>query len=249
MPGHPPAAIRPWTTAKKGTLVPCNLPIVVTLAGVTVETFGPFIRNYIGTRRIKVIVIHISANVNTIRHISLFSSVMHKESCGLFVFFVNGRQFQKYPSRGGQHPPLIPDFRKHPDERIRPVGAARSRPQPRISASTRLNGATSDIVPFNERLCLVRLRADSIRPYGLGGEAAAIQRTAQLRTLREAKSLPYRTQKLSVFLCTLPGGSGNQRIDTSPVRHYPAATSRPAQTQYDWKGANNHAKILPPRRG
>ena len=130
MPGHPPAAIRPWTTAKKGTPVPCNLPIVVTLAGVTVETFGPFIRNYIGTRRIKVIVIHISANVNTIRHISLFSSVMHKESCGLFVFFVNGRQFQKYPSRGGQHPPLIPDFRKPPDERIRPVGAANSRPQP-----------------------------------------------------------------------------------------------------------------------
>ena len=28
---------------------------------------------------------------------------MHKESCGLFVFFVNGRQFQKYPGRGGQH--------------------------------------------------------------------------------------------------------------------------------------------------
>ena len=35
------------------------------------------------------------------------------------------------------------------------------------------------------------LRADSIRPYSLGGEAAAIQRTAQLRGLREAKSLPY----------------------------------------------------------
>ena len=108
------------------------------------------------------------------------------------------------------------------------------------------------------------LRADSIRPYSLGGEAAAIQRTAQLRTLREAKSLPYRTQKLSVFsvyvtgrvreptyrykpraalsggiaarlrsfrfsLCTLPGGSGNQCIDTSPVRHCPAALP-PAST-------------------
>ena len=35
------------------------------------------------------------------------------------------------------------------------------------------------------------LRADAIRPYSLGGEAAAIQRTARLRTLREAKSLPY----------------------------------------------------------
>ena len=35
------------------------------------------------------------------------------------------------------------------------------------------------------------LRADSIRPYSLGGEAAAIHRTARLRQLREAKSLPY----------------------------------------------------------
>ena len=35
------------------------------------------------------------------------------------------------------------------------------------------------------------LRADSIRPYSLGGEAAAIQRTARLRGVREAKSLPY----------------------------------------------------------
>ena len=35
------------------------------------------------------------------------------------------------------------------------------------------------------------LRADSIRPYSLGGEAAAIHQTARLRQLREAKSLPY----------------------------------------------------------
>ena len=35
------------------------------------------------------------------------------------------------------------------------------------------------------------LRADFIRPYSLGGEAAAIHRTAQLRGFREAKSLPY----------------------------------------------------------
>ena len=49
------------------------------------------------------------------------------------------------------------------------------------------------------------LRADAIRPYSLGGEATAIQRTAQLRTLREAKSLPYRTQKLSVFSVYVTG--------------------------------------------
>ena len=35
------------------------------------------------------------------------------------------------------------------------------------------------------------LRADSIRPYSLGGEAAAIHRTTQLRAFQEAKSLPY----------------------------------------------------------
>ena len=49
------------------------------------------------------------------------------------------------------------------------------------------------------------LRADSIRPYGSGGEAAAIHRTTQLRALREAKSLPYRTQKLSVFSVYVTG--------------------------------------------
>ncbi len=53
-------------------------------------------------------------------------------------------------------------------------------------------GRRLTLLPRNERLCPVRLRADSIRPYSLGGETAAIQRTAQLRTLREAKSLPYR---------------------------------------------------------
>ena len=52
---------------------------------------------------------------------------------------------------------------------------------------------------------LGKRRADSIRPYSLGGEAAAIYRTAQLRTLREAKSLPYRTQKLSVFSMYVTG--------------------------------------------
>ena len=116
------------------------------------------------------------------------------------------------------------------------------------------------------------LRADSIRPYSLGGEAAAIHRTTQLRAFREAKSLPYRTQKLSVFsvyvtgwvreptcgynpraalsggiaarlrnfrfsLCTLPGGSGNQRIGTSSVRHClaalpPAATASKCFADY-----------------
>ena len=49
------------------------------------------------------------------------------------------------------------------------------------------------------------LRADSIRPYSLGGEAAAIHRTTQLRAFREAKSLPYRTQKLSVFSVYVTG--------------------------------------------
>ena len=43
------------------------------------------------------------------------------------------------------------------------------------------------------------------RPYGLGGEAAAIHRTTQLRVFREAKSLPYRTQKLSVFSVCVTG--------------------------------------------
>ena len=71
------------------------------------------------------------------------------------------------------------------------------------------------------------LRADSIRPYSLGGEAAAIHRTAQLRTLREAKSLPYRLRSFRFISVSLPGGSGNQRIGTSPVRHYPAALPPP----------------------
>ena len=35
------------------------------------------------------------------------------------------------------------------------------------------------------------LRADSIRPYSLGGEAAAIQRTAQFRGLRADSIRPY----------------------------------------------------------
>ena len=61
------------------------------------------------------------------------------------------------------------------------------------------------------------LRADSIRPYSLGGEAAAIQRTAQLRTLREAKSLPYRLRSFRFSLCTLPGGLGHQRMRTMSV--------------------------------
>ena len=45
------------------------------------------------------------------------------------------------------------------------------------------------------------LRADSIRPYSSGGEAAAIQRTAQLRTLREAKSLPYMASAILQSSC------------------------------------------------
>ncbi len=45
------------------------------------------------------------------------------------------------------------------------------------------------------------LRADSIRPYSLGGEAAAIQRTAQLCTLREAKSLPYMASAILQSSC------------------------------------------------
>ena len=65
------------------------------------------------------------------------------------------------------------------------------------------------------------------RPYSLGGEAAAIHRTAQLRTLREAKSLPYRLRSFRFSLCTLPGRFGNQRIGTGSVRHYPAALPPP----------------------
>jgi len=45
------------------------------------------------------------------------------------------------------------------------------------------------------------LRADAIRPYGLGGEAAAIHRTTQLRTLREAKSLPYMASAILQSSC------------------------------------------------
>ena len=67
------------------------------------------------------------------------------------------------------------------------------------------------------------LRADSIRPYSLGGEAAAIQRTAQLRTLREAKSLPYRLRSFRFISVSLPGRFGNQRIGTGSVRHCLAA--------------------------
>ena len=40
------------------------------------------------------------------------------------------------------------------------------------------------------------LRADSICPYSLGGEAAAIHRTTQLRAFQEAKSLPYMASAL-----------------------------------------------------
>ena len=61
------------------------------------------------------------------------------------------------------------------------------------------------------------LRADSIRPYSLGGEAAAIQQTAQLRTLREAKSLPYRLRSFRFISVSSPGGGGNQRIGKNPA--------------------------------
>ena len=46
---------------------------------------------------------------------------------------------------------------------------------------------------------------DWFDPYSSGGEAAAIHRTTQLRAFREAKSLPYRTQKLSVFSVYVTG--------------------------------------------
>ena len=59
--------------------------------------------------------------------------------------------------------------------------------------------------------------------HSLGGEAAAIQRTAQLRTLREAKSLPYRLRSFRFISVSLPGRFGNQRIGTGSVRHCPAA--------------------------
>ena len=45
------------------------------------------------------------------------------------------------------------------------------------------------------------LRADSIRPYSSGREAAAIWRTAQLRTRREAKSLPYMASAILQSSC------------------------------------------------
>ena len=36
------------------------------------------------------------------------------------------------------------------------------------------------------------------------------------------RASPTGLRSFRFSLCTLPGGSGNQRIDTSPVRHYPA---------------------------
>ena len=63
------------------------------------------------------------------------------------------------------------------------------------------------------------LRADSIRPYSLGGEAAAIQRTALLRSLREAKSLPYGA---SALCNSFRGGHGRFAPCFGAIRASPA---------------------------
>ena len=78
--------------------------------------------------------------------------------------------------RGGYQPPVIPDFRKHPDERI--------------------------------------------RPYSLGGEAAAIQRTALSRQVSGGFYPPLQLVGAKRFLNgNEPGWFGNQRMGTDPVRH------------------------------
>ena len=77
---------------------------------------------------------------------------------------------------------------------------------------------TLNHLPFQGRHGRFALRADSIRPYSSGGEAAAIHRTTQLRALREAKSLPYRTQKLSVFSVYVTG-----RVREPTYRYKPRA--------------------------
>jgi len=101
--GNPPLKIKGRTAAgrpmpacldspkrlrvKKGTLPP-SLPIVVTWAGVTVETFGPLSETISVHLKFGFIVIQNTPNVNPICANSCFSSEMHKEDCPVCSFSV-----------------------------------------------------------------------------------------------------------------------------------------------------------------
>ena len=101
--------------------------------------------------------------------------------------------------------------------------------------------------------------AEDLRFYHAtnGSVPSGFGRMLSAPTVRVGKLLPFSEQLSCVHfgrlrasptglrsfrfsLCTLPGGSGNQRIGTSPVRHYPAALPPGSPS---WRPLQNGCKI------
>ena len=80
--------------------------------------------------------------------------------------------------------------------------------------------------PFNAQLNFPTLRADSIRPYRA---YAFIRVLANIRGYGRIISAPTVACAGRFLSGNEPGGSGNQRMGTSPVRHCPAALPPRAQ--------------------
>ena len=78
-------------------------------------------------------------------------------------------------------------------------------------------------VPFNERLSPVSCGRILSAPTVWVGKLLPFSEQLSCVHFGRLRASPTGLRSFRFSLCTLPGGSENQRIDTSPVRHCPAA--------------------------